>query len=209
MVAELIMGPQSKHDGGRGGAKDGEGWKVDGWVRWLEGLRGMYERRMNRMCDILENGRFMLKEGKPLTREVSGWTYVSKTRMYDFDWPRAGMFVWIKLDYETHPLWGTVDGAKLARALWVFLTTKPFRVLACPGQIFSPTPEIAEAEGWKYFRLCFAAVSEEEVGSCSARFVEGVQTFWDIKSKNELDGIETLIDANQEGLADLGMNWAC
>jgi DNA-binding transcriptional MocR family regulator len=209
MVAELIMGPQSKTDGGRGGAKDGEGWKVDGWVRWLEGLRGMYERRMNRMCQILEDGRFDLKQYKPLSREDSDWAVVSKVKLYEFDWPRAGMFVWIKMMFESHPLWGQVDGPKMARALWIFLTTKPHLVLASPGQIFSPTIEIAEAEGWKYFRLCFAAVSEEEVDASSERFVKGIQAFWKIKSKKDLDDIETAASEEKEGLVDLGLNWTC
>jgi DNA-binding transcriptional MocR family regulator len=209
MVAELIMGPQAKNDGGRGGLKDGEGWKVDGWVRWLEGLRGVYERRMNRMCQIFEDGRFYLKQQRWLGDEEDDWAVVSKVKLYDFEWPRAGMFVWIKIAYESHPLWGQVEGPKLARALWIFLTTKPYLVLASPGQIFSPTEEIAEKEGWKYFRLCFAAVSEEEVDASSARFVKGVQAFWRIKSKKELDDIEPPSSAEKEDLVDLGFNWTC
>lgn len=209
MVAELIMGPQSKNDGGRGGLKDGQGWKVDGWVRWLEGLRGMYERRMNRMCRILEEGRFNLKQQRSIKEEESDWAVVSKVKLYEFDWPRAGMFVWIKMAYETHPLWGQVEGAKLARAQWIFLTTKPYLVLASPGQIFSPTPEIAEVDGWKYFRLCFAAVTEDEVDASSARFVRGIQAFWRIKNKEDLDDIEASVSGDKKGLVDLGLNWAC
>jgi DNA-binding transcriptional MocR family regulator len=207
MVAELIMGPQSKEDGGRGGAKDGEGWKVDGWVRWLEGLRGMYERRMNRMCEILEDGRFHLKHQRPVKEEESDWAAVSKVQLYDFDWPRAGMFVWVKMVFDTHPLWGQVEGPNMARTLWILLTTKPYLVLASPGQIFSPTNEIAETEGWKYFRLCFAAVSEAEVDACSARFVKGIHAFWRIKSKKDLEDIEALVNKDKEGLVDLGLNW--
>ena len=203
------MGPQSKNDGGRGGLKDGQGWKVDGWVRWLEGLRGMYERRMNRMCRILEEGRFSLKQQRPIKEEESDWAVVSKVKLYEFDWPRAGMFVWVKMAYETHPLWGQVEGAKLARAQWIFLTTKPYLVLACPGQIFSPTPEIAEADGWKYFRLCFAAVTEDEVDATSVRFVRGIQAFWRIKSRKDLDDIEGTVSVDKEGLVDLGLNWTC
>jgi DNA-binding transcriptional MocR family regulator len=209
MVAELIMGPQSKNDGGRGGSKDGEGWKVDGWVRWLEGLRGMYERRMNRLCHILEDGRFDLKQQTPIKEEESDWAVVSKVKLYEFDWPRAGMFVWIKMAFETHPLWGKVEAQKMARALWIHLTARPYLILASPGQIFSPTEEIAVAEGWKYFRLCFAAVSEEDIDACSARFVKGIQSFWKIKNKKDLEDIEALVRDDKEGLVDLGLNWAC
>jgi DNA-binding transcriptional MocR family regulator len=209
MVAELIIGPQSKNDGGRGGSKDGQGWKVDGWVRWLEGLRGMYERRMNRMCQILDNGRFCLKQQTPIKADDSDWAVVSKVQQYEFNWPRAGMFVWVEMHFQTHPLWGEVGGPKMARALWIHLTTKPYLVLVSPGQVFSSTQEIAETEGWKYFRLCFAAVSEEEVGDCASRFVQGIESFWKIKSKKVLDGIESLANANKEGLVDLGLNWTC
>jgi DNA-binding transcriptional MocR family regulator len=209
MVAELIMGPQSKDDGGRGGQKDGEGWKVDGWVRWLEGLRGMYERRMNRMCRILEEGRFHLKQQRFTKEEESEWAVVSKVKLYDFEWPRAGMFVWVKMAYEAHPLWGQVEPEKLARAQWIFLTTKPYLVLAGPGQIFSPSPEIAEGEGWKYFRLCFAAVSEDEIDTSSTCFAKCIQAFWRIKDKKDLEDIESSVSMDKEGLVDLGLNWCC
>lgn len=203
------MGPQSKDDSGRGGTTDGKGWKVDGWVRWLEGLRGMYERRMNRMCHIMEDGRYVLKQQTPVKEEESDWAVVSKVQMYEFDWPRAGMFVWIKTHLENHPLWGKVEGARLARALWIHLTTKPYLVLVAPGQMFSPTQEISDAEGWKYFRLCFAAVTEEEVDLASARMVKGFESFWKIKNKKDLEGIEQLVNGEKDGLVDMGLNWTC
>lgn len=205
------MGPQSKEDGGRGGAKNGEGWKVDGWVRWLEGLRGSYEHRMQRMCTILDEGRFSLKQQTPIKEEENDWAVVSKVQMYDFNWPRGGMFLWVKVNYENHPLASKVEGPTIARALWVFLTTKPHLVLVTPGVVFSPTEEIAEAEGWKYFRICFAAVTEDEIDASSVRFAAGVAAFWKIKSKKELEDIEGTVQAQlgQKGLVDMGLNWTC
>lgn len=195
MIAEMIMGPQNKTHGGRGGAKDGEGWKVDGWVRWLEGLRGVYERRMNRMCRILDEGRFQLKQSTPIKDDDNDWAVVSKTPLYDFDWPRGGMFVWVKMAFESHPLYKKVEHAKLARALWLFLTTKPYLVLVSPGAIFSPTPKIREEQGFKYFRLCFAAVTEDEVDASSERFVKAVNAFWKIKDVKDLDdGTEGMVE---------------
>jgi hypothetical protein len=84
-------------------------------------------------------------------------------------------------------------------------------VLAAPGLIFSPTPEIAAKEGWKYYRLCFAAVSEEEVGKSAKRFAEGITAFWLIKDKKELEDIDPEVSGKQmEGeLLDLGMDFAC
>ncbi|KAF7503784.1 hypothetical protein GJ744_003276 [Endocarpon pusillum] len=58
MIAELVIGPLKPSDGGRGGGKDGSGWNMDGWVRGLEGLRGNYETRMQKMSSILEDGKY-------------------------------------------------------------------------------------------------------------------------------------------------------
>lgn len=215
MIAELLIGPQPAAAEFAKKSKADQltfsGWQTGGWVRWLEGLRGSYERRMNRMSTILEEGRYQLKQGTPVKSSESDWAVISKTKMYSFDWPRGGMFLWMKVHYEAHPLWGKVDGAKLSRALWIYLTKKPFLVLVAPGLMFSPTPEIAEAEGWKYFRLCFAAVEEEEVDKSSKRTVEAIKGFWLIRDKKELEDIEGSANAleMQEGLVDLGLNMAC
>jgi hypothetical protein len=163
------------------------------------------------MCSALEDGRFQLKQGTPLKTSESDWAVISKTEMYSFDWPRGGMFVWIKMHYESHPLFGQIPGPRLAQLCWIFLTTTPYLVLAAPGLIFSPTPEIAEKKGWKYYRLCFAAVTEEEVGKSSKRFAEGIKAFWLIKDKKQMEDIDPEISGRQmEGeLTDLGMNLAC
>jgi DNA-binding transcriptional MocR family regulator len=92
MVAELLIGPQNSDDGGRGGNKDGSGWKADGWVRWLEGLRAQYEARMNTMCDILEEGSEVVRMGRrgslsALSLDDEGsdeWAVIETTHMYDF-----------------------------------------------------------------------------------------------------------------------------
>ncbi|EHL01457.1 putative Aromatic amino acid aminotransferase C56E4.03 [Glarea lozoyensis 74030] len=213
MVAELLMGPQPAVSEFAKKSKADQltftGWKVDGWVRWLAGLRGQYERRMNRMCDILESNRYQLKQGTPTKSSESDWAVISKTEMYNFDWPRAGMFVWIQMFFDTHPLAKEVDGPTLSQSFWVFLTRKPYLILLAPGAIFSPTPEIMAEKGWQYFRACFAAVSEEEIERCSQGFADGVKGFWLIKDKKDLPSVEDDIEAAQEGLMDLGMNMAC
>lgn len=216
MIAELVMGPQAASTEFSKKSKSEQltfaGWKTDGWVRWLEGLRGTYERRMNRMCAALEEGRYHVKlGGTPQQIIDSEWAVIMKTKIYSFEWPRGGMFVWIHMHFETHPLAKQVSGSKLARFLWIFLTMKPHLVIAAPGTIFSPTPEIAEEKGWQYLRLCFAAVEEEEVERSSKRFAEGVNAFWMIKKKEDLDDIDVEDNAAvMEGdLGNLGMNMAC
>lgn len=220
MVAELLMGPQPAAGEFAKKSKAEQlvftGWQTDGWVRWLEGLRGAYERRMNRMSTILEAGRYQLKQGTfyqqtksgtPIKGEESDWAVISKTKMYSFDWPRAGMFIWIHMHFETHPLWNKVPGPKLAEAVWIFLTRKPYLTLACPGAVFSPTPEILAEKGWQYFRLCFAAVEEVDIERCSNGFANGVKEFWSIKDVGDLPSIGEGVEG--EEVLNMGMNWAC
>ncbi|KAF2841285.1 aromatic amino acid aminotransferase 1 [Patellaria atrata CBS 101060] len=197
MIAELLMGPQGSNDPGRGGAKDGNGWKVDGWVRWLEGLRGNYERRMNIMADILNEGKYLIKTGRrnSLTamtpsgnsQQEDDWAVVESIKIYDFVKPVGGMFIWVRFDFSSHPLQKKVQPARLARALWVFLTTKPYIVLVAPGTMFAPTDEIRNRDAWECFRLSFAAIDMEDLRPVSKRFVGAAQAFWRIKSKEKIE----------------------
>jgi DNA-binding transcriptional MocR family regulator len=223
MIAELILGPdqhglqvptssQTKTKDGKGGLPSGSGWKADGWVRWLEGLRGNYERRMTEMCRILDSGKYLVKTGRrpsllssAMDSEAEAeaedeWSVVEKTQLYSFDWPVGGMFLWLKIHFESHPLYSTYSKSgqlgRLSKALWVFWTTQPYLVLVSPGLLFCPTDEIAAKEGWKYFRLCFAAIDEDKVGAASKGVAEGTAAFWRIKDKKV---IEKLIEDDGEG----------
>lgn len=200
MVAQLIMGPQhSSEKEKKKSEKAGElqGWKVDGWVRWLEGLRGEYERRMQGMCAALEQGRFTTKQQKFSSssrfREEESeddWAVVSKIPMFSFVQPRGGMFVWIQFHLESHPLFNKIDHERLAKALWIWLTMKPYRVLVAPGSMFSPTDEVRENEGWKYVRLCFAAIDREKVEGAGERFAQGCEAFWGLRKVSDVEEIE-------------------
>ncbi|KAJ4377489.1 hypothetical protein N0V83_000314 [Neocucurbitaria cava] len=189
MIAELLMGPQGTKDPGRGGSADGGGWKVDGWVRWLEGLRGNYERRMQTMCDALETGKEVVKAGrrKSLGDEDDEWAVVEKTQIYSFVRPLGGMFVWVRFDFTSHPLAKVVPAARLSQALWVFWTLKPYLCLVAPGSMFAATQEIREQDSFNCYRLCFAACPVEDVEDVSKRFADGAQAFWRIKKKEKID----------------------
>ncbi|KAH8908664.1 aromatic amino acid aminotransferase [Coniochaeta sp. PMI_546] len=207
MVAELVMGPDSSADSeakksfaalrSNKDRADFTGWKIDGWVRWLEGLRGQYERRMNRMCQILDENSFQLKTGAFANSSDGDWGVVTKTQLFDFSWPRGGMFVWIRMHFEKHPLWHAqrtdapivVDGTALSTALMMFLTRKQYLVLVSPGMMFSADDKVRREIGWAYYRLCFAAETEERVDSCTERFVAGVQKFWRIKDVKVIEDI--------------------
>jgi DNA-binding transcriptional MocR family regulator len=197
MIAELIMGPQTPADGGRGGGMDGSGWSMDGWVRWLEGLRGNYERRMQLMSSVLEDGKYTIgssnrrrsSKDSVFESDDEDFQFVSKTQMYDFAYPMAGMFLWMHIKFETHPLFSKVDNQRLAKALWVYLTTKPYRVLVAPGIMFSPTEKLKEEKGWQYFRLCFAAVDDDVLEKHTTAIVEGFKSFWTKKWESDIDHI--------------------
>ncbi|KAK2759685.1 aromatic amino acid aminotransferase [Colletotrichum kahawae] len=227
-VAELVMGEQPPAVRSAFAALTSrqkqtfEGWKMDGWVRWLEGLRGVYERRMNRMSSILDDGAVQLKQSTPRSVEDADWGVVSKTRLYEFDWPRGGMFIWLRMRFETHPLWMAtggkvlplIDGEKLSTALMIYATQKPFRVLVSPGMMFSATPAIRAERGWAYFRLCFAAETEENVDRCSERLAEAIQRFWRLKKVEDIEElIGDLVTAQEEpmeeGLGNLGTWMGC
>lgn len=253
MVAELLMGERGKAMKVPDLAKDSsenKGWGHVGFIRWLEGLRGDYERRMSAMADVLEEGKY-LTSATTVSEEVEGGTstaaVVNRTRLdsrasgssfqmiekqpllFDFTRPRGGMFVWLRMAYETHPLYGgdgsdsppssssstdtatttntiissshptkrtsmskpqpkpkKIPGPILSKALWVYLTAKPFQVLSAPGTIFSPTDAISNGKGWRYFRLSFSAVEEHQIGEISGRFVDGVRRFWEITNPEEV-----------------------
>jgi len=204
VVAELILGPEKSGPDGRGGAKDGTGWKMDGWVRWLEGLRGEYERRMNTMCDILDAGKELIKQGRrnsltKLTRELvvselsagtegnEDWAVVEKTTIFNFVRPLGGMFIWVRFNFTTHPLASKFATAKLSRALFIYWTRKPFLLIVAPGFLFAPTEEIREKDSWNCFRLCFAAVEKNEITDITKRFVNGAQSFWRIRDASQID----------------------
>ncbi|KAK6532035.1 hypothetical protein TWF694_003198 [Orbilia ellipsospora] len=183
MVAQLLMGSQhaAKSEFAQKSQEEQDtftNWDFENWLRWLEGVRGRYESRMNRMCAILEEGRHI---------QV---THDSPTQLFTFSWPRGGMSVWIRMNFHLHPLAGEFSGPALAHAMWRFMLQKPQRVLVTPGGMFSPTDKIRDERGWKYFRLCFAPVTEEELENTSRRFVLGVQAFWAINSRVEVEEIE-------------------
>ena len=240
LIAELLVGPSDPiSDGGTGGLKDGKGWKADGWIRWLEGLRGNYERRMNVMVEILEEGRYLIndiespkssssssnKSAHRLTPTFDSssdeFSMISKTELYSFPIPPAGMFLWLTLNIESHPLlsssattatkpsrsapsssgYRSLTPPDLCLALWLYLTFPPNLVLVTPGSAFSATPAIQSSKGYKCLRFCFAAVPEEEVAVVTKRFVRGIHAFWSL-SRKEVE--EILRKAEEDGMNSSG-----
>ncbi|GJN75256.1 hypothetical protein PLICBS_009353 [Purpureocillium lilacinum] len=172
------------------------GWKMDGWVHWLAGLRSVYERRAARMCSILDQGTHMVVK-KPSSSSSSRSSPGKRTQLLSFDWPRGGMFVWLRVHFEEHPLWmargptmEALDGPAMAAAMLAFMARKPHLVLPSPGTMFGATPTVVKERAWQNLRLCFTAESEENIDACSRRFTNAVHKFWLI---DEVDVMEDLV----------------
>lgn len=178
MVAELLLGQQPDTP-----STSEESWKMAGWVRWLQSLRTGYERRMQVMCRVLDEGKYLIHDSN--AEEIDTWEVIDKVPMYDFVWPAGGMFVWVKVCFETHPLRSKYHLEKLSKALWVHLTRKPYLCLVGPGSLFASTEQAME-ESLEYMRLCFAPMAEEEVEDVSRRLVKGFRAFW---QRKDLDGL--------------------
>lgn len=183
MIAQLLVGKQGEK---KSKANEGSPWKVDGWVRWLEGLRGGYERRMQSMCTVLEEGKFVTVPESTSQGDMDGWEVVDKVQMFDFHFPQAGMFVWIRVLLETHPLWSKVAPNELATALWKHLIKKPYLCLTAPGNMFASSDEVKRT-AWQYLRVSFAPMDAPDVGKVSRSLVEGFKSFWEIRDVGDID----------------------
>ncbi|UNI18978.1 hypothetical protein JDV02_005204 [Purpureocillium takamizusanense] len=192
------------------------GWKMDGWVHWLASLRSVYERRAARMCAILDQGTHQVikkpsssssspsyptplpsSSSSPSTSSTPG----KRTQLLSFDWPRGGMFVWLRVHFEEHPLWMArvptlgaplLDGPAMAAALLAFMARKPHLVLPSPGTMFGATPAVVEERAWRHLRLCFTAESEDNIDACSRRLTNAVHKFWLI------DGVDIMEELVRE-----------
>ncbi len=225
MIAELLLGQDPADAAANKKKKDnGEAWNAAGWVRWIEGLRGNYERRMNAMAKILDDGKYLVKSGRrnslflPTTseEEEDEWAVVEKTQIMSFDLPVGGMFLWLRVHFENHPLYHHYakhnELSRLSHALWIFWTTKQYKVLVAPGTMFSPTEAIRNEEGWKFFRLCFAAIDEEELKGVSERLRDGVQGFFRIKERKVVEKLleeDEAVGGMVEGVVSLAAFGGC
>jgi len=171
------------------------------------------------MCDILEAGKARIKSGRRrsfskmvdnLDLEATGagdqWAVIETTTLYEFEKPTGGMFAWIKIAFENHPVYGSMDNDRLALGLWLFLVTAPYKVLASPGAMFAATPEIAEEKAWRYIRVCFSAVPDDELEDITRRLVKGIGAFFDIKDRKIIeDLLDDMEDESTQDADDLGL----
>ena len=164
------------------------------------------------MSTTLEEGKYLIQDQdrsstKPSTSSASfsaspatdsadhndgeDYSILSKTPLYSFAYPMAGMFLWLEARFSSHPLFSnpSISHSKLSQAFWVFCTTPSYRVLISPGTMFSTSPKLVEERGWAYFRVCFAAIDEDKVKSMSENLVKAFKDFWTIDDPKKIDDL--------------------
>jgi aromatic amino acid aminotransferase I len=135
-----------------------ETWGHDGFLTWLAHLAGEYSRRRDvlvRACDEF------------LPREVVSWTP-----------PRAGMFIWLKVNHELHPSANKLDLRQLEQAIFDSCISKS--VLVACGSWFhtekdKPLPGL-------FFRATYASASEQDMVEAVRRFGEAIRESFQIKA---------------------------
>lgn len=182
-------------------------WGKDGWIHWMESLRDTYGERQKIMCDLLESKQVMVN----VSTSHADWSHVQKTNLYEFVRPKGGMFVWIKVNFDSHPLRQEFSATQLSGAFWAFLTEEPNLVLASPGSMFCPTETIQKSLGPYYYRVCFAAIPTEDIGPVSERFGTAAQSFWEIQDPRrikelipDIAELMTIQEMTTSGLGPLG-----
>ncbi|KAL5866314.1 hypothetical protein ACKVWC_011506 [Pyricularia oryzae] len=111
VIARLLSEPDGDD---ANGSSSRTSWGFQSWVGWLQGLRSAYRRRMVKMATVLERGKHVATAST-----TNGGGEENKVGMFDFRWPMGGMFLWVEVKIENHPLAVSVDLRRLMRDLWI------------------------------------------------------------------------------------------
>ncbi|KAI5118981.1 hypothetical protein M0805_001120 [Coniferiporia weirii] len=150
-------------------------WGYTGYVRWLRGLRTEYTLRRDFFIDEL-SVQFTTQRSYVAQGAWAGCTalvaYPKRSRskadekrassdkpLFSLVPPTAGMFLWLKFHFESHPAFATPeDKAALEMKLWTKLADAG--VLIGPGWMFAATGDIQqETEG--HMRIAFSNADYE------------------------------------------------
>ncbi|KAF9782205.1 PLP-dependent transferase [Thelephora terrestris] len=148
-------------------------WKPDGYIRWLRGLGQQYTDRRDHFIDLLR-AKFhtltsvsehnfwkgctvydaYLETGSPSEKTGA----FEKVKCFSFVAPSAGMFIWLKFYFDSHPKFGKKSVETLEMHLWEELAKA--EVLVAPGWMFSAdqenTPD-GKYEG--HYRISFSTAT--------------------------------------------------
>ncbi|PVH89495.1 PLP-dependent transferase [Cadophora sp. DSE1049] len=183
-------------------------WGVQGFVRWIEGLRASYLQKRDVLCEALAEGRDLIVHNRSKRKRHSEehnehhHNHKTKIRMYEFEVPAAGFLLWVQINTASHPLSHTSRGksrltpSEIIQLLWKHLYGPPYNLLTIPGNIFAATPGVQkeiDAAGVGHLRLAFIGVETSDLKRVGEVFGNAMKTFWE----GEGWGLEAL-DADEE-----------
>ncbi|KAF9009104.1 hypothetical protein BDQ17DRAFT_1349532, partial [Cyathus striatus] len=146
-------------------------WQYSGYIQWLKGLQAQYKARRDFFIDCLSE-EFELRQifvtagawegcdafvAHEKGRNIRNEKYCSDGHtmtMFSFVPPTSGMFLWLKLHFDNHPLFKSHGHKSLETKLWVALAEAG--VLFGPGSLFAAMPSSDGAEGPGHFRISFS-----------------------------------------------------
>ncbi len=127
-----------------------EAWGHSGYLDWLINLRLEYTKRRDNICDACE---------KHLPKEVASWVP-----------PMAGMFHWIKIDWQKHPSTGSKKLLEIEDEIFHAAITRG--ALTSKGSWFRA--ELGDPGNEMFFRTTFAAAPGDKVEEAIRRFGEAL-----------------------------------
>ncbi|KAF8195928.1 pyridoxal phosphate-dependent transferase [Mycena galopus ATCC 62051] len=169
-------------------------WGYEGYIRWLKALRLQYTMRRDFLVDCLaeefhltvapgvagsmyEGAQVYHGFAKP--QRSAGYFNNEKAsmlpnRLISFVPPTSGMFVWLKVHFDQHPLIATVGAESLEMQLWIALAEAG--VLFGPGYMFSPTGDwSSETSG--HYRISFSNLQNDEMKKAVEIFGKTIREF--------------------------------
>ncbi|KAH7128956.1 pyridoxal phosphate-dependent transferase [Dactylonectria macrodidyma] len=136
-----------------------EHWGHSGYLSWLLHLRREYTQRRDNALEACS---------RYLPKDVASWEV-----------PEAGMFIWVKVDWEKHPLAASRTATEIEEEIWT--KTIDQGALVARGSWFFATAGKACSE--VFYRLTFAASSMEQVNEATKRFGEALSASFQLKAE--------------------------
>lgn len=168
-------------------------WKFDGYIRWLRGVREQYTHRRDFFVDCLAE-RFDLI---PSTSTEGIWSgskvYIayrtcnspsnvkstklsSETQpLFSFVPPTSGMFTWLQMHFEHHPLFPSHGSKALETKLWIALAEAG--LLFGPGSMFASEGKVQLGSDVGHFRISFSNAELVDLEKAVDIFASVLQTF--------------------------------
>ena len=142
-----------------------EHWGHKGYLEWLVYVRMEYTRRRNVILGACEQF---------LPRQIVSWKP-----------PTAGMFHWLKVDWQKHPLAGEMGFLQLEDRIWKKGIEK--RALLIKGSFFKADSGWGKDKGadeQMFFRATYAAAPEDAINEAVRRFGEAVREDFHLEGSN-------------------------